>query len=31
MSKDNIKLIEDWSIPKSIKDLQLYLGFANFY
>jgi hypothetical protein len=31
MSKDKIKSIEDWSIPKSIKNIQLFSEFANFY
>ena len=26
-----MKVVEQWPEPKSIKDIQVYLGFANFY
>ncbi|KAL0191918.1 hypothetical protein M9458_010214, partial [Cirrhinus mrigala] len=28
---DNVKAVVDWPIPDSRKDLQRFLGFANFY
>jgi len=31
MSDDNIKIIQDWLKPKKVKDIQSFLGFANFY
>jgi len=31
MSDDKIKIIQDWLEPKKIKDIQPFLGFANFY
>ena len=31
MSDDKIKIIQDWLKPKKIKDIQSFLGFANFY
>ena len=31
MSNDKIKIIQDWPEPKKIKDIQSFLGFANFY
>jgi len=31
MSDDKIKIIQDWPEPKKVKDIQFFLGFANFY
>ena len=31
MSNDKIKIIQDWLEPKKVKDIQSFLGFANFY
>ena len=31
MSKDKVKAIQDWPEPRKIKDIQSFLGFANFY
>ena len=31
ISDDKVKIIQDWSEPKKVKDSQFFLGFANFY
>ena len=31
MSDNKIKIIQDWPKPKKVKDIQSFLGFANFY
>ena len=31
MSEDKIKVIQDWPVPWKVKDIQSFLGFANFY
>ena len=31
MFDDKIKIIQDWLEPKKVKDIQFFLGFANFY
>jgi len=31
MSNDKVKIIQDWLKPKKVKDIQFFLGFANFY
>jgi len=31
MSNDKIKIIQDWPKPKKVKNIQSFLGFANFY
>ena len=31
MSDDKIKIIQDWLESKKVKDIQSFLGFANFY
>ncbi|KAJ8519009.1 hypothetical protein ONZ45_g4010 [Pleurotus djamor] len=31
MSEDKIKVIQDWPEPRKVKDVQSFLGFANFY
>jgi transposase InsO family protein len=31
MEKDKVATIVDWPVPKSVHDIQVFLGFANFY
>jgi len=31
MESDRISTIKDWPTPKSIRDVQVLLGFTNFY
>ena len=31
VSDNKIKIIQDWPEPKKVKDIQSFLGFANFY
>jgi hypothetical protein len=31
MSEDKIEAIKEWQAPKSLRDVQSFLGFANFY
>jgi Reverse transcriptase (RNA-dependent DNA polymerase)/RNase H-like domain found in reverse transcriptase/Integrase zinc binding domain/Chromo (CHRromatin Organisation MOdifier) domain len=31
MEPSRIAAIEDWPVPKSVRDVQVFLGFANFY
>ena len=31
ISDDKVKIIQDWPEPKKVKDIQSFLGFANFY
>jgi len=31
MSDNKIKIIQDWPEPKKVKNIQFFLGFANFY
>ena len=31
MSVEKIKAIQDWPEPRKVKDIQSFLGFANFY
>jgi len=31
MSDDKVKIIQDWLKPKKVKNIQSFLGFANFY
>lgn len=31
MSKDKVKTVLDWPEPRNVKDIQSFLGFANFY
>ena len=31
MSDDKVKIIQDWLEPKKVKNIQFFLGFANFY
>ncbi len=31
MSDNKVKIIQDWPEPKKVKNIQSFLGFANFY
>ena len=31
MASDKVKVIQDWPEPRKVKDIQSFLGFANFY
>jgi hypothetical protein len=31
MAKEKTKAIQEWQTPKSLRDVQSFLGFANFY
>jgi len=31
MFNDKVKIIQDWLESKKVKDIQSFLGFANFY
>jgi hypothetical protein len=31
MSPTKVQTIQDWPEPKKVKDIQSFLGFANFY
>jgi hypothetical protein len=31
MAEDKTKAIQEWQTPKSLRDVQWFLGFANFY
>ena len=31
MFDNKVKIIQDWPEPKKVKDIQFFLGFANFY
>ena len=31
MASDKVQVIQDWPKPQKIKDVQSFLGFANFY
>ncbi|KAF7567774.1 hypothetical protein PtrM4_143650 [Pyrenophora tritici-repentis] len=31
MDPDKVSAIQDWKLPQSLKDVQAFLGFANFY
>ena len=31
MEAEQIEIIKEWPEPKSIRDNQVFLGFANFY
>jgi len=31
MFNDKVKIIQDWQEPKKVKNIQSFLGFANFY
>ena len=31
MSNDKVKIIQDWLESEKVKNIQFFLGFANFY
>ena len=31
MDQEKIKTVQEWDAPKTVKDIQSFLGFANFY
>ena len=31
MEDERIKVVRNWSEPKSVQDIQVFIGFANFY
>lgn len=31
MDPSRVQAIQDWPTPKSFRDIQVFLGFANFY
>ncbi len=31
MEEERIKAVRNWSEPQSVRDIQVFLGFANFY
>jgi Reverse transcriptase (RNA-dependent DNA polymerase) len=31
MSDEKVKAIQDWPKPRKVRDIQSFLGFANFY
>ncbi len=31
IEEERIKAVRDWSEPQSVRDIQVFLGFANFY
>ncbi len=31
MDQAKVKIIQDWPEPRKVKDVQSFLGFANFY
>jgi hypothetical protein len=31
MDPAKVKVIQDWPKPQKVKDIQFFLGFANFY
>ena len=31
MEQEKIKTVKEWKIPTRIKDVESFLGFANFY
>ena len=31
MEKEKIKAVKEWKMPTKIKDVESFLGFANFY
>ena len=31
MSERKVEAVKKWEVPKSVKDIQRFLGFANFY
>ena len=31
MDQKKVKAVQEWPVPKSVKEIQAFLGFANFY
>ena len=31
MSKEKVQAVQEWPVPRNVKDVQAFLGFANFY
>ena len=31
MEAERIEVVKEWPEPKSVRDIQVFLGFANFY
>jgi len=31
MDTKKVQIIQDWPIPQWVKDVQMFIGFANFY
>ena len=31
MDQNKVKVIQEWSTPRRVRDIQAFLGFANFY
>src|SRR6202162_2246059 len=31
MSKEKVQAVQEWLVPRNVKDVQAFLGFANFY
>jgi hypothetical protein len=31
MAHDKVQYIQDWECPRSLRDIQSFIGFANFY
>lgn len=31
MEKDKVSAVTSWPLPKTVRELQCFLGFANFY
>jgi hypothetical protein len=31
MAQDKVQCIQDWEYPRHLRDIQLFIGFANFY
>jgi len=31
INKKKVHIIRDWPVPHQVKDIQVFLGFANFY
>src|SRR5882724_4986796 len=31
MAPYKVQIIQDWPVPRKVKDIQSFLGFANFY
>ena len=31
MEQEKIKVVKEWKMPTKVKDIESFLGFANFY